>query len=403
MTMPLRRPAFAALAVVLALSCLGVPARAQDGPQPDGGRLKAQYDEVLGEEARLQATVEASARRRADLFAELADLNIRVGQATIALFRAEASLAEAVRADQRARSELAAARRRLARATDQLHAQAVSGYINGGADDDLTAAVRALDEGEAAARTLTYADAVLEHQRAVVREFNAARADRDRKAKVATAARGSATSARDASAAAKGEVEANRARTQELSAQAAREQYLQQAALTALQARKLEIEARIVSLEKESDGVAYFLAGLQGREPPFVPGVFPVTNPIPGAGVGSGFGMRFHPILHYTRLHSGVDLGVASGTPIRAAADGLVVIAGVRGGYGSCTVIAHGSRLATVYAHQSSIGVRPGQRVKAGDVIGRVGATGLSTGPHLHFETRLAGITVDPENFITFG
>ncbi|MEJ7583306.1 MAG: M23 family metallopeptidase [Acidimicrobiales bacterium] len=112
--------------------------------------------------------------------------------------------------------------------------------------------------------------------------------------------------------------------------------------------------------------------------------------------------MRFHPILHYTRLHAGVDLSAGSGTPIRAAADGVVVVAGDRGGYGTCTVIDHGSGLATVYAHQSSVAVQAGQLVKLGDVIGRVGTTGLSTGPHLHFETRLRGVPVSPTNFVSF-
>ncbi len=401
-----RRPAYVAATVALALlaGLPGLPGRAQDGPQPDGGPLKAQYDEVLGQEARLQAAVEASARRRAELYRELGDLDRQVVQATSQLRRAETDLATAIGADRKARAELAVARRRLARAIDELHAQAVSSYINGDAtDDELSAAVRALDDGSVAARSLTYADAVNDHQRAVVREFNAARADRDRKATAATAARARATQARDSIAAAKAQLESARARTVELGAELAREQYLQQANLTELRGRKLEIEARIVSLEKASDGLAYFLASLQGAEPAFLPGAVVVTSPIPGAAVGSQFGMRFHPILHYTRLHAGVDIGVATGTPIRAAADGVVVIAGVRGGYGNCTVIAHGSRLATVYAHQSVIDARVGQQVKAGDVIGRVGSTGLSTGPHLHFETRLAGIPVDPKNFLPVG
>ena len=77
-----------------------------------------------------------------------------------------------------------------------------------------------------------------------------------------------------------------------------------------------------------------------------------------------------------------------------------MVLAEPRGGYGNCVVISHGFGIATVYAHQSRLSVQPGDKVEAGDVIGAVGSTGLSTGPHLHFETRVRGVPVDPENFI---
>jgi murein DD-endopeptidase MepM/ murein hydrolase activator NlpD len=95
-------------------------------------------------------------------------------------------------------------------------------------------------------------------------------------------------------------------------------------------------------------------------------------------------------------VHTGVDIGAASGTPIRAADDGVVVMAGWNGGYGNWTLIDHGGGLATGYGHQSSIGVSRGQRVSRGQVIGRVGSTGDSTGPHLHWEVRVNGNPVDP-------
>jgi murein DD-endopeptidase MepM/ murein hydrolase activator NlpD len=112
--------------------------------------------------------------------------------------------------------------------------------------------------------------------------------------------------------------------------------------------------------------------------------------------ITSGFGMRFHPILHYTRFHSGLDFGAAWGSPIVAAADGQVIAAGWSGGYGREVEVAHGGGIVTLYGHMSGIVASPGETVRQGQVIGYVGSSGLSTGPHVHFEVRVNGTPVDP-------
>lgn len=118
--------------------------------------------------------------------------------------------------------------------------------------------------------------------------------------------------------------------------------------------------------------------------------------PVTGA-VSSGFGTRWHPILGQRRFHRGLDLRAAYGTPIRAAGDGVVTMAGWAGGYGRQVRIAHRD-YGTSYAHMSRFAVAAGTRVKRGQVIGYVGSSGLSTGPHLHFEAYRGGRAVDPRS-----
>lgn len=123
--------------------------------------------------------------------------------------------------------------------------------------------------------------------------------------------------------------------------------------------------------------------------------------PCPGhTDITSPFGWRVHPILKTRKFHSGIDIGAPEGARIVAAGAGTVIFAGDRGGYGNCTMIDHGDGLVTVYAHQSSITVSEGDRVKRGEKIGEVGSTGLSTGPHLHFEVRVNGTACNPEDYL---
>ncbi|MCL6684496.1 M23 family metallopeptidase [Sphingomonas alba] len=120
-----------------------------------------------------------------------------------------------------------------------------------------------------------------------------------------------------------------------------------------------------------------------------------MRTPVSGR-VSSGFGMRYHPILGRERFHKGVDLAVSFGTPIHAAADGRVTFAGWVGGYGRQVRIGHADGLATAYGHMSRIAAAPGELVHRGDVIGYVGSSGLSTGPHLHYEVFKNGRPVNP-------
>lgn len=126
----------------------------------------------------------------------------------------------------------------------------------------------------------------------------------------------------------------------------------------------------------------------------------PSIMPLQDARLTSGFGMRTHPVLGGRRSHKGIDLAAPTGTPIYATADGIVDRAERFSSYGLFIEIEHGAELETRYAHMSRLAVSAGQRVKKGDLIGYVGSTGRSTGPHLHYEVRISGVAVNPIPFM---
>src|SRR6185436_849077 len=123
-----------------------------------------------------------------------------------------------------------------------------------------------------------------------------------------------------------------------------------------------------------------------------------LRSPVEFSRVSSGFGRRVHPIFKNWRAHTGVDFAAPNGTRVIAAADGTVVAAGPRGGYGNAIEVRHGGSVTTLYAHLSGFarGVRAGTRVRQGEPIGYVGATGYATGPHLHYEFKISGLHQDP-------
>jgi murein DD-endopeptidase MepM/ murein hydrolase activator NlpD len=175
-------------------------------------------------------------------------------------------------------------------------------------------------------------------------------------------------------------------------------------ALTAVQAARGSDLALYQARVLESGQLGQQIEALSvqlARRGDTVQGSGTLAHPLAGI-ITSPFGMRFHPILHYTKLHTGTDF--AGGSIIHAADDGRVLMTVVSTAYGNFTVIDHGmvdgKRVTTAYAHQAQFLVTPGQRVSKGDPIGIVGATGYATGPHLHFEVRENGTVVDPMTYL---
>jgi murein DD-endopeptidase MepM/ murein hydrolase activator NlpD len=169
--------------------------------------------------------------------------------------------------------------------------------------------------------------------------------------------------------------------------------------LRRVQTERETYERWIQEWEEESREIAALLRRLQSaqrnRPRPVPAWTGPFIRPVDGPIV-SGFGYRVHPIFRRVKFHYGVDISAPSGTPIRAAADGVVVFAGWRRAYGNTVIVDHGNGIATLYAHCSRVLVNEGEVVKQGQVIALVGSTGLSTGPHLHFEVRRYGEPINP-------
>ncbi len=166
-----------------------------------------------------------------------------------------------------------------------------------------------------------------------------------------------------------------------------------QQALAQTKEQEKEWLAEAQALEQASAAVAVQIASSQSTAPSPQPSSAGLVWPV-GGPITSPFGMR------WGSLHPGIDIGAGTGTPIRAAASGRVIVAAYSGGYGNLIVIDHGGGLATAYAHQSQLAVGVGANVSQGQLIGYIGSTGFSTGPHLHFEVRVNGSPVDPMGYL---
>ncbi|RXF74007.1 M23 family metallopeptidase [Hansschlegelia zhihuaiae] len=161
-----------------------------------------------------------------------------------------------------------------------------------------------------------------------------------------------------------------------------------------LPARALSFDRRADEVAAERAAVAMFERGLNR---------VPLRTPAPGSSITSGFGARVDPFLGRMAFHAGLDFEGDLGEAVKATAAGRVASAGWSGGYGNMVEIDHGGGLSTRFGHLSAIAVREGDEVRIGSVLGRVGSTGRSTGPHIHYETRVNGEAVDPLRFLNAG
>lgn len=187
------------------------------------------------------------------------------------------------------------------------------------------------------------------------------------------------------------EVAAKKQKAERLLTQARTDRASYERQLAEMEQASKSVEAMLAALPSGSGSAGSYSGSCSGQ----------LAWPCSGR-ISSPYGMRFHPVLHRTKMHTGMDIAAPGGTPIRAAAAGKVVMAGWNGAYGNCVIIDHGSGIATLYGHMQSGSLRcsRGQVVERGQTIGRCGSTGWSTGNHLHFEVRVNGSHRNPMNYL---
>jgi murein DD-endopeptidase MepM/ murein hydrolase activator NlpD len=394
--------AVAALGVALPAASVSRPAAAD--PRSDAKRADAEVDRASALLEGATARARAAARRLAAATVQLPAAEERVVAARGQVAAATAAANTARRAAERAHDAVTVAQRRYAESVARVReardrvASFVSATYKGGDLVSLNVLLGARTPQDVTQRT-GYVDRVLSTERAAVDVLVAARGQAKQRENDAELARRKAEQARREAEAALGSA---RAAEQEAESAAAALTVLvdqRSAALTVARQERATSMARFREAKAEAARVEAELRAWEARQrgrragPTLRPGAR-LLMPVSG-WKSSDYGMRFDPFFRVWQLHAGVDLAAAGGQPIVAAAAGRVVRAGYNGGYGNFTCIYHGryagSGLTTCYAHQSRIEAWAGQWVNRGQVIGRVGTTGASTGNHLHFEVRLDG------------
>jgi murein DD-endopeptidase MepM/ murein hydrolase activator NlpD len=425
-------------AVVLSLVGSGLPAAADPTPTPSptGTLSKAEQRAKDAADAKARAAAKEKARKQAedearraaeeahdaaalveaskDLAKAKADLVIAqqaLDEARDALedarqidAQAQTDLDVAVLAEDRASRELEIVEARITARQDDLGSLARVAYQSNGSMGEWALVLSSTTPNQLADR-LAFLQSVGSAGNAVLADLTADRAELLNARARMSAARKEAETRRAAAAAALAAVQAK-----EMMAAAAQKQVdavvaARKAAFEEAKKAAIEDKRQYQVLVTESGALATRIIELsrqlaEGKNPPRGTGEFVR----PGTGtITSPFGPRFHPILHYVKVHTGTDFSAGDGIAY-AADDGVVLFTEFNVAYGNMTVIDHGKigglRVTTMYAHQAAVGVKPGDRVVKGQAIGVIGSTGYATGPHLHFEVRVDGEPLDPEPFL---
>ncbi len=399
-----RTRGLAALAAVMAVALL--PLAAPAGAQSSDEQRKRNVDKSIAAQrhelaessaalaragealARISVQLPAAIERQERAKGELAAAEARFSGLTTELRRAEAAVASGERATDAASARVADRRKTIDAMVRATYMQGPSAYLG---------LMMSSTTPEDFFSRATYIQHSVHRQRTALNEIADRRAELAARTAQVDQRRGQLTKSQQAAAAALERIEAL-TREAVLARRAVAAQVAERADALKVAAReKAADEARYRQLQAESRRLAEQIRRSASRGSGRV-GKGGLIWPANGE-VTSRYGWRTHPIYGSRRFHAGVDIGAGNGATIRAATSGKVIHAGPSSGYGNLVVIDHGNGFSTAYAHQSRIKVSNGQKVSRGDVVGYVGSTGNSTGPHLHFETRINGDTVDPMKY----
>lgn len=397
------RPTARLLGAAAALTALSVGAAAAFG-QPSSAQLDRQ---ISGTERKLEQGARAKRVLTGDLArrsARVRELDRRLERITAQETKLTARLSSArqrlERTQRRLRQErmrATSAQRALTRSRDALGTRLAERYKDG--RPDLASIIIDAQSMRDAVERSSYLQRLAEQDQQLIRSADGAR----RRAVTAQKRLASTARQRRADAAsitvARAGVIRSRESVAELERAARRARDRRAALLRGVQERNAALREDLAEMQAQQASIRRKLDAQSAAAP------VPASGPAQGGGSGalispidgvltSSFGSR------WGRLHAGIDVAVPIGTPIKAAAGGRVAIAGVVSGYGNYTCIQHSASLSSCYAHQDSIAVSVGQQVQQGQVIGRSGNTGRSTGPHLHFEVRRSGTPVDPASYL---
>jgi murein DD-endopeptidase MepM/ murein hydrolase activator NlpD len=384
------------LAVVAVPLLLWAAAPAASPAAPLAGKIESKRSAIEKRKSRervLSTTITAYSRQIGRLQGDIGVLQRRQAsiQADLDTKRAELARIQARLREERAR--LTRLRARLAQARAALRARLVA-LFKADKPDVVTVVLEADGFADLLTRT-EFMQRVSEQDAHILGLVRAAKADATRTANRLDGLERRGQRVAAAILARRDEVSAVRGRLVERRDSFAAVRSQRRSTLANVRERRQDLQEDLAALEKEQAAIQARLARAAGARPagPIKQGsgalIFPANGPIT-----STFGFR------WGRLHAGIDIGVPEGTPIRAADSGRVVLAAFTGGYGNYTCIQHGGSLSTCYGHQSRFATSAGASVSKGQVIGYSGNTGHSTGPHLHFETRVNGSPVDPMGYL---
>jgi murein DD-endopeptidase MepM/ murein hydrolase activator NlpD len=377
------------LAALLALPLAGSTKPSLDERIDD---KRDQVNRQLGKEGRIREGIGTYDRRISSLQREIGGLERRQGKFQRRLDKREAELRRIRGRLLSARARLVRLRAELRRSEDALAARLVELY-KADQPDVLTVLLEADGFGDLLERT-AFLERISAQDQHIVTRVRDLKAEVKRQVDYLGVLEQQAQTAADAVRARRNEIAASKKSVQRRRDALARTREGKRQALSRTHAHRKHLEGDLSALEREQARIRRALIGAQGGSGgPVRKGsgnfIWPVNGP-----VTSGFGMR------WGRLHAGIDIGAASGTPIRAADSGRVVLMGAQGGYGNNTCVSHGGSTSTCYAHQSGFATSQGASVKQGQVIGYVGCTGHCFGDHLHFEVRINGSPVDPMGYL---